>query len=200
MLGLRAVLLAILDFARIASALVVVVGVTSHLGSGAALSPRRCRIASVGAHNRTEMLRLRGVLLTILRLLGLRARLLSILAVYKRRFTLTAVPRGGTLSCLGGSVMSDDLVVVHDEEVSLARRGPPRARSSAIARAGNQCNPDRPARRAQQHVRRNPDWPASRIDDARSSFSVQPTSYVRAYEGVVTATSDLRSNLQGECV
>ena len=46
-------LLAILDFARIASALVVVVGVTSHLGSGAALSPRRCRIASVGAHNRT---------------------------------------------------------------------------------------------------------------------------------------------------
>ena len=87
MLGLRAVLLAILDFARIASALVVVVGVTSHLGSGAALSPRRCRIASVGASNRTEMLRLRGVLLTILRLLGLRARLLSILAVYKRRFT-----------------------------------------------------------------------------------------------------------------
>jgi len=77
------VLLATLDFARIASALVVVVGVTSHLGSGAALSPRRCtsRIASVGAHNRTEMLRLRGVLLTILRLLGLRARLLSILAV-----------------------------------------------------------------------------------------------------------------------
>ena len=48
-------LLAILDFARIASALVVVVGVTSHLGSGAALSPRRRRI--VGAHNRTEMLR-----------------------------------------------------------------------------------------------------------------------------------------------
>ena len=46
-------LLATLDFARIASALVVVVGVTSHLGSGAALSPRRCRIASVGAHNRT---------------------------------------------------------------------------------------------------------------------------------------------------
>ena len=44
-------LLAILDFARIASALVVVVGVTSHLGSGAALSPRRCRIASVGASN-----------------------------------------------------------------------------------------------------------------------------------------------------
>ena len=42
-------LLAILDFARIASALVVVVGVTSHLGSGAALSPRRCRIASVDA-------------------------------------------------------------------------------------------------------------------------------------------------------
>ena len=80
-------LLAVLDFARIASALVVVVGVTSHLGSGAALSPRRCRIASVGAHNRTEMLRLRGVLLTILRLLGLRAGLLSILAVYKRRFT-----------------------------------------------------------------------------------------------------------------
>jgi len=39
--------------------------------------------------NRTEMLRLRGVLLTILRLLGLRARLLSILAVYKRRFTHT---------------------------------------------------------------------------------------------------------------
>ena len=77
-------LLAILDFARIASALVVVVGVTSHLGSGAALSPRRCRIASVGASNRTEMLRLRGVLLTTLRLLGLRARLLSILAVYKR--------------------------------------------------------------------------------------------------------------------
>ena len=35
------------------------------------------------------MLRLRGVLLTILRLVGLRARLLSILAVYKRRFTLT---------------------------------------------------------------------------------------------------------------
>ena len=66
-------LLAILDFARIASALVVVIGVTSHLGSGAALSPKRCRIASVGAHNRTEMLRLRGVLLTILRLLGLRA-------------------------------------------------------------------------------------------------------------------------------
>ena len=32
LLGLRAVLLAILDFARIASALVVVVGVTSHLG------------------------------------------------------------------------------------------------------------------------------------------------------------------------
>ena len=89
LLGLRAVLLAILDFARIASALVVVVGVTSHLGSGAALSPRRCRIASVGASNRTEMLRLRGVLLTILRLLGLRARLLSILAVYKRRFTVT---------------------------------------------------------------------------------------------------------------
>ena len=55
----------ILDFARIASALVVVVGVTSHLGSGAALSPRRCRIASVGASNRTEMLRVRGVLLTI---------------------------------------------------------------------------------------------------------------------------------------
>ena len=80
-------LLAILDFARIASALVVVVGVTSHLGSGAALSPRRCRIASAGARNRTEMLRLRGVLLTILRLLGLRARLLSILAFYKRRFT-----------------------------------------------------------------------------------------------------------------
>ena len=74
-------LLAILDFARIVSALVVVVGVTSHLGSGAALSPRRCRIASVGASNRTEMLQLRGVLLTILRLLGLRARLLSILAV-----------------------------------------------------------------------------------------------------------------------
>jgi len=49
---------ATLDFARIASALVVVVGVTSHLGSGAALSPRRCRIASVGgtvgAHNRTQ--------------------------------------------------------------------------------------------------------------------------------------------------
>ena len=67
LLGLRAVLLAILDFARIASALVVVVGVTSHLGSGAALSPRRCRIASVGAHNRTEMLRLRGVLLTNLK-------------------------------------------------------------------------------------------------------------------------------------
>jgi len=44
-----------------------------------------CRIASVGAHNRTEMLRLRGLLLTILRLLGLRARLLSILAVYSRR-------------------------------------------------------------------------------------------------------------------
>ena len=81
LLGLRAVLLAILDFARIASALVVVVGVTSHLGSGAALSPRRCRIASVGASNRTEMLPLRGVLLTILRLLGLRARLLSILPV-----------------------------------------------------------------------------------------------------------------------
>ena len=81
LLELRAVLLAILDFARIASALVVVVGVSSrHLGSGAALSPRRCRIASVGASNRTEMLRLRGVLLTILRLLGLRARLLSILA------------------------------------------------------------------------------------------------------------------------
>ena len=80
-------LLAILDFARSVSALVVVVGVTSHLGSGAALSPRRRRIASVDAHNRTEMLRLRGVLLTILRLLGLRARLLSILAVYKRRFT-----------------------------------------------------------------------------------------------------------------
>ena len=78
-------LLAILDFARIASALVVVVGVTSHLGSGAALSPRRCRIASVGASNRTEMLRLRGVLLTILRLLGLRARLLSILAVYLQK-------------------------------------------------------------------------------------------------------------------
>ena len=34
-------LLAILDFARIVSALVVVVGVTSHLGSGAALSPRK---------------------------------------------------------------------------------------------------------------------------------------------------------------
>ena len=33
------------------------------------------------------MLRLRGVLLTILRLLGVRAALLSILAVYKRRFT-----------------------------------------------------------------------------------------------------------------
>ena len=47
-------LLATLDFARIASALVVVVGVTSHLGSGAALSPRRCRVASVGAHNRTR--------------------------------------------------------------------------------------------------------------------------------------------------
>ena len=46
-------LLAILDFARIASALAVVVGVTSHLGSRAALSPRRCRIASVGASNRT---------------------------------------------------------------------------------------------------------------------------------------------------
>ena len=43
----------------------------------------------MGAHNRTEMLRLRGVLLTTLRLLGLRARLLSILAVYKRRFTGT---------------------------------------------------------------------------------------------------------------
>ena len=43
----------------------------------------------MGASNRTEMLRLRGVLLTILRLLGLRARLLSILAVYKRRFTPT---------------------------------------------------------------------------------------------------------------
>ena len=57
-------LLAILDFARIASALAVVVGVTSHLGSRAALSPRRCRIASAGARNRTEMLRLRGVLLT----------------------------------------------------------------------------------------------------------------------------------------
>ena len=56
--GLCAKLLAILDFARIfiASALVVVVGVTSRLGSGAALSPRRCRIASVGASNRTEML------------------------------------------------------------------------------------------------------------------------------------------------
>ena len=39
--------------------------------SGAAHSPRRCRIASVRAHNRREMLRLRGVLLTILRLLGL---------------------------------------------------------------------------------------------------------------------------------
>ena len=39
-------LLAILDFARIASALAVVVGVTSHLGSRAALSPRRCGIAS----------------------------------------------------------------------------------------------------------------------------------------------------------
>ena len=37
-------LLAILDFARIVSALVVVVGVTSHLVSGAALSPRRRRI------------------------------------------------------------------------------------------------------------------------------------------------------------
>ena len=74
-------LLAILDFARIASALLVVVSVSSHLVSGAALSPRRRRIASVGAHNRTEMLRLRGVLLTILRLLGLRARLLSILLV-----------------------------------------------------------------------------------------------------------------------
>ena len=36
--------------------------------------------ASEGASNRTEMLRLRGVSLTILRLLGLRARLLSILA------------------------------------------------------------------------------------------------------------------------
>ena len=84
LLGLRAVLLANLDFARIASALVVVVGVTSHLGSGAALSPRRCRIASVGASNRTEMLRLRGVLLTILRLLGLRAWVLAILPVYKR--------------------------------------------------------------------------------------------------------------------
>ena len=47
-------LLATLDFAWIASALVVVVGVTSHLGSGAARSPRRCRIASVGAHNRKE--------------------------------------------------------------------------------------------------------------------------------------------------
>ena len=34
----------------------------------------------MGAHSRTEMLRLRGVLLTILRLLGLRARLLSILS------------------------------------------------------------------------------------------------------------------------
>ena len=75
-------MLAILDFARIASALVVVVGVASHLGSGAALSPRRCRIASVGAHSRTENAPIvRGVLLTILRLLGLRARLLSILAV-----------------------------------------------------------------------------------------------------------------------
>ena len=81
LLGLRAVLLAILDFARIASALVVVVGVISHLGSGAALSPRRCRIASVGASNRTEMLRLRGVMLTILRLLGLRAWVLAILPV-----------------------------------------------------------------------------------------------------------------------
>ena len=38
----------------------------------------------MGAHSRTEMLRLRGVLLTILRLLGLRARLLSILAVEKK--------------------------------------------------------------------------------------------------------------------
>ena len=47
-------LLAILDFARIVSALVVVVGVTSHLGSGAALSPRRRRIASVGAHTQSH--------------------------------------------------------------------------------------------------------------------------------------------------
>ena len=47
-------LLATLDFARIASALAVVVGVTSRLGSGAALSPRRCRIASVGAHNESH--------------------------------------------------------------------------------------------------------------------------------------------------
>ena len=42
----------------------------------------------MGASNRTEMLRLRGVLLTILRLLGLRARLLSILA-FKRRFRVS---------------------------------------------------------------------------------------------------------------
>ena len=40
----RIVNIAILEFARIVSALVVVVGVTSHLGSGAAHSPRRCRI------------------------------------------------------------------------------------------------------------------------------------------------------------
>ena len=86
-------LLVIPDFARIASALVVVVGVTSHLHlvSGAALSPRRCRIASVGARNRTEMLRLRGVLLTILRHLGLRARLLSILD--SRKEGSPALPR-----------------------------------------------------------------------------------------------------------
>ena len=50
----------------------IVVGVTSHLGWElscsflfvVAVSPRKCRIASVSAHNRTEMLRLRGVLLT----------------------------------------------------------------------------------------------------------------------------------------
>jgi len=61
----------------------LVVGVTSHIVSGAALGPRRSRIASVGAHNRTEMLTIAksAAELTILRLLGLRARLLSILAV-----------------------------------------------------------------------------------------------------------------------
>ena len=76
-------LLAVLDFARIASALVVVIGVTSHLGSGAARSPRRCRIASVGAHNRTEMLYdCEECCSQSCELLGLslRARLLSILA------------------------------------------------------------------------------------------------------------------------
>ena len=57
----------------------------------------------MGAHSRTENAPIvRGVLLTILRLLGLRARLLSILAVQKRRFTLSGrLSEVRCLPCLG---------------------------------------------------------------------------------------------------